>query len=211
MLRRSGSTGNLVVSESGQHNLHHHLTLLSLRLDAASCTTTNHHERHHHTNNKDDLSDLSLDSGVNLYFSPSSSPTSPPENNNNTLSKDDFVPKMAGKLAASNGSDAASSCEEDYSEVDDELTNSREDLDFSNLDDENLNNCFISYQFDDYPDSVFLVSEDQVDLGRSRLRRSSVLNPDEVYVLKQFNTTEDVCDKQGNNVKRSKSIKSRFW
>ena len=209
MLRRSGSTGNLVVSEPGHNsNPHHHLTLLTLRLDTASCTTTNHHERHHHTN-KDDLSDLSLDSGVNLYFSPSASPTSPPENNN-TISKDDFVPKMVGKLAASNGSDAASSCEEDLSEVDDELTNSSEELDFSNLDDENLNNCFVSYQFDDYPDSVFLVSEDQLDLGRSRLRRSSVLNPDEVYVLKQFNKTEDICDKEGNNVKRSKSIKSRI-
>jgi hypothetical protein len=181
MLRRSGSTGNLLIPESGQ------LTLLTLRLDSSS----NPQEP-----SKDDLSDLSLDSGVNLYFAPS-----PPID-----TKTKNVQKMAGKGAS--GSDAASSCEEDYiDDVDEDLTSDKLD-DFSDEDESGLNNCFVSYQFDDYPDSVFLVSEDKLELGKSRLRRSSVLNPDEVYMLKQYKDTNE--EKSEKPVKRSKSIKSRF-
>jgi len=117
---------------------------------------------------------------------------------------------MAGKR--NSGSDAASSCEEDdIDDVDGDLTNDDILDDFSDEEESGLNNCFVSYQFDDYPDSVYLVSEEKLELGKSRLRRSSVLNPDEVYMLKQYeDTNEENSEKSGTNVKRSKSIKSRF-
>ena len=173
---------------------------------------------------KDELSDLSLDSGVNLYFTPS------PPTCRSTNKDDIVIPSVnAGKCASalgknagtrSNGSDAASSCEDESS--DDEVvnivdvSNSSDKLDdeFSD-DDNNLNNCFVSYQFDDYPDSVFLVSEDKLENTRkNRLRRSSVLNPEEVYMLRSYAPASDGLEDQvdlGNGaVKRSRSIKSRF-
>ena len=75
--------------------------------------------------------------------------------------------------------------------------------DFSDQDD--FNDHFVSYKFEDYPESVFCDFEDEPPQTETTRRRSSVRNPSEIYIEKACD-----CDYKDSVVRRSNSIKSRL-
>ena len=128
----------------------------------------------------DQLSDVSLDSGVNL-----------------SLDQD-----LTGTTADVDSLDHSPPTDTiDDSEDESEYLSS----DFSDHDD--FSDNFVSYRFDDYPDEVFCDVDVEPLTTTSVRRRSSVINPAEVYVTdKQCHC--DVVDQI--ILRQSVSIKSRL-
>jgi len=166
----------------------------------------------------DQLSDVSLDSGVHLTLDQQL--ISPPDrsfldrqllSSPNSRFLDHQQQKRLSCPDSSSLHDRLSPagedklrCETEEDEEEDELSddNNEDDCDSSEFSDyDDYAEHFVSFEFDDYPDSVYCDIEDEDPEPASYTpRRSSVLNPAELYL-----------DKNSQNlIKRSQSIKSRL-
>ena len=145
-------------------------------------------QRRMKTDQTDGFSDASLDSGVNI------------DQELSLLGQNQELVLSRHSPDASDQSDDPSRYISTESE--DEYGSS----DFSDQDD--FNDHFVSYRFEDYPESVFCDFEPEDEptiVVEGNRRRSSVLNPSEIYVEKACD-----CEHKDAVIRRSNSIKSRL-